>query len=124
MLHVVNDRGEPCPDWVVGEIEATLATHPEVARAVAVTATEGGRARSLHAFVATLIRTEGGFPPEFLDHEPTDSLPDPGLGWTDLVQGRLEVRTMPGDHLSILDGDGLPVMARPVGQIVGAATRH
>src|SRR3546814_2526667 len=21
MLHVVNNRGEPCPDWVVGEIE-------------------------------------------------------------------------------------------------------
>ncbi|MEQ9335533.1 amino acid adenylation domain-containing protein [Thalassobaculum sp.] len=71
---------------------------------------------------ATLIRTEGGFPPEFLDHEPGDSLEDPGLGWTELVQGRLEIRTMPGDHLSILDGDGLPLMARLVGQLVGAAT--
>ena len=72
----------------------------------------------------TLIRTEGGFPPEFLDHEPADSIADPGLGWTDLVQGRLDIRTMPGDHLSILDGDGLPVMAALVAELVGTATGY
>ncbi|GHD52805.1 hypothetical protein GCM10017083_28680 [Thalassobaculum fulvum] len=68
-----------------------------------------------------LIRTEGGFPAEFLDYEPADSLADPGLGWTELVQGRLDVRTMPGDHLSILDGDNLPVMADLVAELVRGA---
>jgi amino acid adenylation domain-containing protein len=57
-----------------------------------------------------VIRTEGGFPVEFHDYEPDDSIKDPGLGWTPLVQGGLEVRTMPGDHLSILDTDNLSAM--------------
>src|SRR3546814_783605 len=56
----------------------------------------------------TLIRTEDGFPPEFLDHEPSDSLDDPGLGWTELVQGRIDIHTIPGDHLSILQESTLP----------------
>jgi thioesterase domain-containing protein len=68
-----------------------------------------------------LIRTEGGFPAEFLDYEPADSLADPGLGWTELLQGRLDVRTMPGDHLSILDGDNLPMMADLVAELVRTA---
>lgn len=58
-----------------------------------------------------VIRTEGGMPPEFHAYEPDDSLRDPGLGWTPLVEGRIEVRRMPGDHLSILDPDNLPSMA-------------
>ena len=31
------------------------------------------------------------------------NLEDPALGWTSLVKGRLEVRVMPGEHLSMQD---------------------
>jgi amino acid adenylation domain-containing protein len=70
----------------------------------------------------TLIRTDGGFPPELLDYEPPDSLEDLGLGWTELVQGDLEIRNMTGDHLSMLSDDGLPVMAKIVVDLVRKAT--
>ena len=58
-----------------------------------------------------VIRTAGGFPAELLDYETDAALRDPGLGWSDLLQGRLEVRTMPGDHLAMLDPANLPAMA-------------
>jgi thioesterase domain-containing protein len=58
-----------------------------------------------------VLRTEGGFPVEFFDYETGDALKDPGLGWTDLVQGKIDVRTMPGDHLAMLNPANLPVMA-------------
>ncbi len=50
-----------------------------------------------------VIRTEGGFPPELLQFESGDALADPALGWRDLAQGRLLTRSMPGDHLAMLD---------------------
>ncbi|MDR3537694.1 MAG: amino acid adenylation domain-containing protein [Acetobacteraceae bacterium] len=58
-----------------------------------------------------MLRTEGGFPPEFFDYETGDALKDPGLGWSDLVQGKLDVRSMPGDHMAMLNPANLPVMA-------------
>jgi thioesterase domain-containing protein len=58
-----------------------------------------------------VVRTEGGFPPEFLDYETGDALADPALGWTGMVKGRLEVRTMPGDHLSMQDEANTRVFA-------------
>jgi hypothetical protein len=58
-----------------------------------------------------VLRTEGGFPPEFFDYETGEALADPALGWTDLVQGKLRVCTMPGDHLAMLNPVNLPVMA-------------
>ena len=58
-----------------------------------------------------LIRTEGGFPAEFLDYESGEALADPALGWTGLVQGDITVRTMPGDHLAMLGPTSLPIMA-------------
>ncbi len=65
-----------------------------------------------------LIRTAGGFPAELLEYESGESLEDPGLGWSELVQGRLEIRTMPGDHLSMLDPAHLPGMARILCELV------
>jgi len=68
-----------------------------------------------------LIRTEGGFPPEFLDYESGEALADPALGWTDLVQGDIDVRTMPGNHLAMLGPESLPVMARLLVDLVRGA---
>ncbi|HEY3909053.1 MAG TPA: amino acid adenylation domain-containing protein [Stellaceae bacterium] len=65
-----------------------------------------------------LIRTAGGFPAELLEYESGESLDDPGLGWSELVAGRLEIRTMPGDHLSMLDPAHLPSMARILIELV------
>ena len=65
-----------------------------------------------------VIRTEGGFPAEFFDYETGDVLKDPALGWSDLVQGRIDVRTMPGDHLAMLDPANLPVMADILAEFV------
>jgi thioesterase domain-containing protein len=59
----------------------------------------------------TMLKTDGGFPLEFLDYETDDALKDRGLGWSDLVRGKLDVRTMPGDHLAMLNPANLPVMA-------------
>ena len=59
-----------------------------------------------------VLRTEGGFPEEFFQYETGESLRDPGLGWSDLVQGKVTVRVTPGDHLAMLDPANLPVMAR------------
>jgi thioesterase domain-containing protein len=50
----------------------------------------------------TLLRTVGGFPAEFLEHEPGDSLADPALGWTDLADEDVEVVSIPGDHLTMM----------------------
>jgi thioesterase domain-containing protein len=72
-----------------------------------------------------LIRTEGGFPPEFLDHGGAEVLKDPALGWTGWTEGAIEVRTMPGDHLSLLDAAHLPVMADLLTELVQEAlARH
>lgn len=49
----------------------------------------------------TVVRTEGGFPPEFHDYEAGTSLADRALGWTDLVGEKIAVHTMVGDHLSM-----------------------
>jgi thioesterase domain-containing protein len=72
-----------------------------------------------------VLRTEGGFPPEFFDYETGDALKDPALGWTDLVQGTIDIRTMPGDHLAMLNPANLPVMARIMVDLVrDALSRH
>jgi pyochelin synthetase len=60
----------------------------------------------------TLIRTEGGFPPEFRDYEPEESLQDEGLGWSEFVDGRLDVHSVPGDHLSLMAADTLEETAQ------------
>jgi amino acid adenylation domain-containing protein len=65
-----------------------------------------------------VLRTEGGFPPEFLDYETGEALKDPALGWTDLVQGNIDVRTMQGDHLAMLNPANLPVMADIMTELV------
>jgi thioesterase domain-containing protein len=65
-----------------------------------------------------VVRTEGGFPAELLEHEVGDALDDPALGWSELVLGRLDLRTMPGDHLSMLDPAYLPSMAGVVRDLV------
>ena len=73
----------------------------------------------------TLIRTEGGFPPEFLEHGGAEVLADPALGWSGRVEGAIDVRTMPGDHLSLLDAAHLPVMADLLTELVREAlARH
>ena len=72
-----------------------------------------------------VLRTEGGFPAEFLDYESGDALNDPALGWSELVQGRLEVWTMPGDHLAMLSPASLPAMASIMVELVrGALASH
>jgi amino acid adenylation domain-containing protein len=59
-----------------------------------------------------VIRTEGKYPPEFLDFETADALNDPTLGWGSLVQGKVDARSMPGDHMAMLNPVNLTVMAR------------
>ncbi|CAN5314174.1 hypothetical protein BH11PSE11_BH11PSE11_34670 [soil metagenome] len=66
----------------------------------------------------TVVRTEGGYPPEFHDYESGDSLNDPGLGWTELVLGKLEVHRMPGDHLSMQDDANMTVFAEILRKLV------
>jgi hypothetical protein len=65
-----------------------------------------------------VIRTEGQYPPEFLDFETMDALSDPTLGWGSLVQGKVEVRSMPGDHMAMLNPANLTVMARIMTDLV------
>jgi amino acid adenylation domain-containing protein len=65
-----------------------------------------------------VIRTEGQYPPEFLDFETMDALNDPTLGWGSLVQGKVEVRSMPGDHMAMLNPANLTVMARVMKDLV------
>jgi thioesterase domain-containing protein/acyl carrier protein len=58
-----------------------------------------------------VIRTAGGFPPEFLQFETGDALDDPALGWSELVQGHISTRTIQGDHLAMLEAANLPALA-------------
>ena len=68
-----------------------------------------------------IVRTEGGFPPEFLDYESGEALQDPALGWSALVKGKLEVRTMPGDHLSMHDEANTHAFAQVLRELVQCA---
>ncbi|MGE5272067.1 MAG: amino acid adenylation domain-containing protein [Thiohalocapsa sp.] len=68
-----------------------------------------------------LIRTEGGFPPELQDFESGEALRDPGLGWSALAQGRLDITMMPGDHLSMLDPAHLAALAAILRRLAAAA---
>jgi pyochelin synthetase len=65
-----------------------------------------------------LLRTEGGYPEEFLDYETGDALTDPAFGWGEVVPGGITIRTMPGDHLSMLDPAHLTTMAAIIGGLV------
>jgi thioesterase domain-containing protein len=65
-----------------------------------------------------VVRTAGGFPAELLEREIGDALDDPALGWSELVQGTLDLRTIPGDHLSMLDPAHLPGMAGVIRDLV------
>ncbi len=59
----------------------------------------------------TLFRTEGGFPEEYYAYESGKALDDPALGWSDHVTGPIDLEPLPGDHLSMLDADHLPILA-------------
>ncbi len=48
---------------------------------------------------------------------------DPDLGWSRLIRGSAVVREAPGDHLSILSGDGAKVCAEAIGQFLGVRRR-
>jgi len=50
-----------------------------------------------------------------------DALNDPALGWGNLVQGKVEVRSMPGDHMAMLNPANLTVMARVMTDLVRQA---
>lgn len=65
-----------------------------------------------------LIRTEDGFPAEFHDYEPATSLDDPGLGWSGLVEGDLEILPIPGDHLSMMASETLQPTADIIRRLV------
>ena len=68
-----------------------------------------------------VIRTEGQYPPEFLEFETADALNDPTLGWGSLVQGKVDVRRMPGDHMAMLQPANLPSMTRLMADLVREA---
>jgi thioesterase domain-containing protein/acyl-CoA synthetase (AMP-forming)/AMP-acid ligase II len=68
-----------------------------------------------------VIRTEGQYPPEFFEFETADALNDPTLGWGGLVQGKVEVRRMPGDHMAMLQPANLPSMTRLMADLVREA---
>jgi len=53
--------------------------------------------------VLTLVRSEGGFPEEFLEHESGESLADPALGWTTLCEHPIQVLEISGDHLQMMN---------------------
>ena len=72
-----------------------------------------------------VIRTEGQYPPEFLDFETLDALNDPTLGWGNLVQGKVDMRSMPGDHMAMLNPANRAVMADIMVDLVrGALAGH
>lgn len=58
-------------------------------------------AKSLPGDLA-LIRTDEGFPIEFREYEPEETLADPTLGWGDVVAGDIALSSVPGDHLSLM----------------------
>jgi thioesterase domain-containing protein len=59
----------------------------------------------------TLFRTEGGFPEEYYTYESGKALDDPALGWSDHTSRPIQLEPLPGDHLSMLDADHLPILA-------------
>ena len=70
-----------------------------------------------------LLRTDGGFPAEFLDHEPGDSLEDPALGWSDLVEGQIAIHAIPGDHLSLMAPETLQATAAIIRRLMAAMSQ-
>ncbi|MBN8904603.1 MAG: hypothetical protein J0H57_26600, partial [Rhodospirillales bacterium] len=64
-----------------------------------------------------VLRSEGGFPAEFLQFETGEAAADPALGWAPLVEGRVVTRTLRGDHLAMLDAANLPTMATIVTEL-------
>ncbi|SFK44601.1 non-ribosomal peptide synthetase [Falsiroseomonas stagni] len=68
-----------------------------------------------------LIRSEEGFPPELAGLDSAAAAQDPFLGWGDVVQGRLLLRRLPGDHLAMLSAENLPLMAALMTELAEAA---
>jgi thioesterase domain-containing protein len=48
---------------------------------------------------------------------------DPALGWNNLAAGGVEVQHIPGDHYSILRGEGAAVLAESVRRLIAARSR-
>jgi len=53
--------------------------------------------------------------------ESGDGLRDPALGWTGHVKGKLEVRTISGDHLSMQDEANTRAFAQVLRELVQCA---
>jgi amino acid adenylation domain-containing protein len=51
----------------------------------------------------TLVRSAGGFPEEFHDHESGESLADPALGWSAFCEQPVRVLGISGDHLQMMN---------------------
>jgi amino acid adenylation domain-containing protein len=68
-----------------------------------------------------LIRSEEGFPAELAGLDSAAAAQDPFLGWGDVVQGRITLRRLPGDHLAMLSAENLPLMAALMTELAEAA---
>jgi thioesterase domain-containing protein len=69
----------------------------------------------------TLVRTVGGFPEEFHEHESSESLEDPALGWSQYAALPVEVLSIPGDHMSMMKPGNLEAMAATLRSCVDRA---
>lgn len=72
----------------------------------------------------TLVRSEGGFPEEFHDHEGDESLADPALGWSLFCDQPVRVVGISGDHLQMMKPPHIDQLAKILAQLLGEAPLH
>ncbi|MFN3647966.1 MAG: amino acid adenylation domain-containing protein [Armatimonadota bacterium] len=66
----------------------------------------------------TLLRSEGGFPEEFGEHEDEAVLQDPALGWGRLSREPVEVIPVPGTHLTLMSPPYLEHVTRELTRLL------
>jgi amino acid adenylation domain-containing protein len=71
----------------------------------------------------TLFRTVGGFPEEFHEHESTESLEDPALGWSQYAALPVEVHSIPGSHMTMMKPRHIDVQMAALKSCIDKATR-
>jgi amino acid adenylation domain-containing protein len=71
----------------------------------------------------TLLRTVEGFPEEFHEYESTESLEDPALGWSQYAVLPVEVLSIPGSHMTMMQPPYIEAIAATLKSCIDKATR-
>jgi thioesterase domain-containing protein len=71
----------------------------------------------------TLLRTVEGFPEEFHEHESTESLEDPALGWSQYAALPVEIHSIPGSHMTMMKPPHIDVQMAVLKSCIDKATR-